>query len=195
MPTPSVASSVTSTPVWNARPSPVCTITRTSGSRSSSIHASPNSSRIAPFMALSCSGRLLISQPTGPCRSTNRCSYGISDPSLGSEVGVDPRRRAPLLERPVSLDRLLTPEAVAHADAVVEAVVGIQLTLDVAAGAGRGAAALGEHLGCGIEQLIVGHKAGDQPPVDRFFGRQLPPREHEIAGTGRSDVAGEDVAV
>ena len=36
---PSVAISVTSTPVWNARPSPVCTITRTSGSASSSFHA------------------------------------------------------------------------------------------------------------------------------------------------------------
>ena len=31
IPTPSVAISVTSTPVWNARPSPVCTMARTSG--------------------------------------------------------------------------------------------------------------------------------------------------------------------
>ena len=66
MPTPSPAISDTSTPVWKARPLPVCTMTRTAGSASSSIHASANSSRIAAFMALSWSGRLLISQPTGP---------------------------------------------------------------------------------------------------------------------------------
>ena len=56
------------------RPLPVCTITRTSGSRSSSSQASANSSRIALFIALRTSGRLLINQPTGPCRSTSKCS-------------------------------------------------------------------------------------------------------------------------
>ncbi len=70
MPTPSLATSRTSTPVWNARPSPVWTMTRTAGSASSSLHATANSSRIALFMALSWSGRLLMSQPTGPRRST-----------------------------------------------------------------------------------------------------------------------------
>jgi len=70
MPTPSVAISVTSTPVWKARPSPVWTMTRTAGSSSSSRHATANSSRMVLFMALSWSGRSLISQPTGPCRST-----------------------------------------------------------------------------------------------------------------------------
>ena len=74
MPWPSVAISVTSTPVWNARPSPVCTITRTSGSASSSFQATANSSRICADIALSWSGRLLISQPTGPRRSTIRQS-------------------------------------------------------------------------------------------------------------------------
>ena len=74
MPTPSEAISVTSTPVWKARPSPVWTITRTSGSASSSFQASSNSSRMWAFMALSRSGRLLISQPTGPWRSTIRVS-------------------------------------------------------------------------------------------------------------------------
>jgi hypothetical protein len=74
MPTPSLAISLTSTPVWNARPSPVCTITRTSGSASSSVQATPSSSRIWLFIALSWSGRLLISQPTGPRRSTSRVS-------------------------------------------------------------------------------------------------------------------------
>ena len=72
MPTPSPAISETSTPVWKARPSPVCTMTRTAGSASSSIQAWANSSRMVLFMALSCSGRLLISQPTGPWRSSFR---------------------------------------------------------------------------------------------------------------------------
>ena len=70
MPTPSLAISATSTPVWKARPSPVWTMTRTPGSASSSFHASASSSRIWLFMALSCSGRLKMSQPTGPWRST-----------------------------------------------------------------------------------------------------------------------------
>ncbi len=74
MPMPSLAISATSTPVWKARPSPVCTMTRTAGSASSSVQASANSSRIRLFMALSCSGRLLINHPTGPCRSTFRVS-------------------------------------------------------------------------------------------------------------------------
>ena len=80
IPCPSVASSVTSTPVWNARPSPVWTITRTSGSLSSAFHAISNSSRICAFIALSCSGRLLINQPTGPTRSNfsvSRSGYVI----------------------------------------------------------------------------------------------------------------------
>ncbi len=75
MPMPSVAISATSTPVWNARPSPVCTITRTAGSESSSVHASASSSRMRLFIALSCSGRLKINHPTGPFRSTFSVSY------------------------------------------------------------------------------------------------------------------------
>ena len=67
---PSDAISITSAPVWNALPSPVCTMTRTAGSASSSFHASANSSRMALFMALRRSGRLLINQPTGPWRSS-----------------------------------------------------------------------------------------------------------------------------
>src|SRR5437764_1804698 len=74
MPTPSVAISVTSTPVWKARPSPVWTMTRTSGSRSSSFQATASSSRMAADMAFSCSARSLISHPTGPRRSTVRHS-------------------------------------------------------------------------------------------------------------------------
>ena len=70
MPIPSLASSAMSAPVWKARPLPVCTITRTSGSSSSSFHASANSSRIALFIAFRASGRLLINHPTGPWRST-----------------------------------------------------------------------------------------------------------------------------
>ena len=41
---------------------------------SSSSQARANSSRMCDDMALSCSGRLLISQPTGPCRRTIRVS-------------------------------------------------------------------------------------------------------------------------
>ena len=74
MPTPSLAISATSTPVWKARPSPVWTMTRTLGSASSSFHAISNSSRMPLFMALSWSGRLLINHPTGPWRSTFRNS-------------------------------------------------------------------------------------------------------------------------
>ncbi len=65
MPTPSDAISLTSTPVWKSRPLPVCTITRTSGSRSSSSHASANSSRMALFMALRTSGRSLTASRPG----------------------------------------------------------------------------------------------------------------------------------
>ena len=74
MPTPSVAIWRTSTPVWKARPLPVCTITRTSGSASSSSQASASSSRMRKSMALSWSGRSKISHPTGPRRSTTRVS-------------------------------------------------------------------------------------------------------------------------
>jgi hypothetical protein len=78
MPTPSLASSATSTPVWNARPSPVCTMTRTSGSLSSSSQAPASSSRMAAFIAFSASGRLNSSQPTGPRRSSFRVLYEVS---------------------------------------------------------------------------------------------------------------------
>src|SRR5258706_10687384 len=89
MPLPSVAISVTSTPVWNARPAPVCTITRTSGSASSARHAGSNSSRIKAFIAFSWSGRLLINQPTGPLRSRLNVS------SLGYSTSSAPRNFPP----------------------------------------------------------------------------------------------------
>ena len=82
IPTPSDAISATSTPVWKARPSPVWTITRTAGSRSSSSQASANSSRILAFIALSASGRLLMSQPTDPCRST--ITYRVDSDNFAS---------------------------------------------------------------------------------------------------------------
>src|SRR5579862_2100481 len=104
MPTPSVAISVTSTPVWNARPAPVCTITRTSGSASSSFHATANSSRICAVIAFSCSGRLLINQPTGPSRSTIRQSkfeyFTVQPSSRLFECSPERAlRRAQILER------------------------------------------------------------------------------------------------
>src|SRR6478736_2639657 len=83
MPTPSPAISLTSTPVWNARPSPVCTMTRTSGSPARVRHATSNSSRMCAFIAFSCAGRLLINQPTAPRRSRMRVSssgYVMSAP-------------------------------------------------------------------------------------------------------------------
>src|ERR1700733_5750259 len=78
---PSDAISIMSAPVWKALPSPVWTMTRTAGSTSNSFHASANSSRMALFIALRRSGRLLINQPTGPWRSIFRVSYTVASPS------------------------------------------------------------------------------------------------------------------
>ncbi len=64
------ASWATSSPVWNALPAPVFTMTRTSGSASSSRQARSSSSIMRAFIALPASGRSKTSQPTGPRRST-----------------------------------------------------------------------------------------------------------------------------
>ena len=61
----------TSRPVWNASPLPVLTITRTSGSASSSCHAVSSSASIVASIALAASGRSNTSQPTGPSRRTS----------------------------------------------------------------------------------------------------------------------------
>ena len=53
----------TSRPVWKADPFPVLTMTRTSGSASSSCHARSSSASITASMALPRSGRSKISQP------------------------------------------------------------------------------------------------------------------------------------
>src|SRR5579859_6365608 len=75
---PASATSLTSTPVWKARPRPVLTITRTSSSSSSCRHASISSSAIFRLNAFIDSGRLKISQPTRPRFSTISVSYDIS---------------------------------------------------------------------------------------------------------------------
>jgi hypothetical protein len=60
-----------SSPVWKAGPLPVLTITRTSGSPSSSAQASGSSSNIVASIALPTPGRSKTSQPTGPSRVTS----------------------------------------------------------------------------------------------------------------------------
>src|SRR5437588_2846293 len=170
-------------------------MTRTSGSRSSSTQASANSSRIAPFMALSWSGRSLMSQPTGPCRSTSRCWYATSDPPFRPKVGVDPRRGPALLERPPPLHRLLAPQARRHADAVVQAVVGVELPFDVRPSPGGGAATGNEDLGGGVEQLVVRYDARYQTPVDGLLGAERAASEHEVTCPRRAHLPGQDVPV
>jgi hypothetical protein len=71
---PAAAISFTSAPVEKARPRPVLTITRTSSSAASSAHASGTSRNIGMLWAFSASGRLKMSQPTGPRRSTSSVS-------------------------------------------------------------------------------------------------------------------------
>src|SRR4051794_27845972 len=57
-------------------------MTRTAGSRSSSVHAAASSSRMPAFIAFNRSGRLLMIQPTAPRRSTIRWRYSPTCRSL-----------------------------------------------------------------------------------------------------------------
>src|SRR5437763_11247877 len=108
---------------------------------------------------------------------------------------MDPRRRAALFEGAPSLHRLLTAQAGLHADAVVEAVVGAELTLDVGPGARRRAAAGDEDLGRLFEQLLVGNDASDESPCQRLLGVECAPGKEQVASPSGADMPGEDVAV
>ena len=70
----SLASWRTSSPVWKAAPAPVLMMTRTAGSRSSSVHAFSSSAIMVASMALAAAGRLNTSQPTAPSRRTSSVS-------------------------------------------------------------------------------------------------------------------------
>src|ERR1017187_3260299 len=101
-------------------------MTRTWGSSSRARHASANSSRMVLFMALSCSGRLLMSQPTGPWRSTRRHWYVAS--GIGLPAGE--ARITLLAEGGHPLSEVVGPGAELHREAFVR-----ELLVEVGVGA------------------------------------------------------------
>src|SRR6059036_624870 len=64
------ASALRSTPVWNARPAPVMTTTRTSRRAASAATASPRSAAKRASPAFSTCGRSNVMRATGPCTSS-----------------------------------------------------------------------------------------------------------------------------
>ena len=70
------ASWTTSRPVWKARPAAGVDDDPDLGVGVQLCQAASRSSSMSAFMALPASGRLKISQPTGPCRSITRARLG-----------------------------------------------------------------------------------------------------------------------
>src|SRR5262245_29059865 len=109
-------SSAMSSPVWNALPSPVFTITRTCGSASSSRQASSSSNIIVWFIAFPTCGRLKTSHPMCPSRSTTSVSYDIALPPLEFRIALLAERGEPFAE-------ILAPRRQFHCERLVLMVV------------------------------------------------------------------------
>ena len=104
-------------------------------------------------------------------------------------------REAALPERPEALDHLGAGQAPVHGHAVVVAVVLVERALDGPPRLGRRAATPLQGLDRGVHELVVGHHAGDEAPVDGLGSRHRAAGHQHVAGAGRADLAGQHLGV